>query len=93
MIRQVAAESNLVLGNSVAFVVPDNLTLWTYHPFVGRGATGNPPVVVLWATTVPAWAGYLINGYDFGLVESGSGLANTAANVQTNPLWSSTARP
>ena len=46
-------------------------------------------VVVLWATTVPAWAGYLINGYDFGLVESGSGLANTAANVQTNPLWSS----
>ena len=43
VIRQVAAESNLDLGESVAFVVPDNLTLWTYHPFVGRGAAGNPP--------------------------------------------------
>jgi len=42
VIRQVAAESNLDLGESVAFVVPDNLTLWTYHPFVGRGAAGNP---------------------------------------------------
>ena len=28
-------------------------------------------VVVLWATAVPAWAGYLVNGYDFGLVGVG----------------------
>ena len=43
VIRQVTAESNLDMGESVAFVVPDNITLWTYHPFVGRGAAGNPP--------------------------------------------------
>jgi hypothetical protein len=45
-------------------------------------------VAALCAIAVPAWAGYLVNGYDFGPVQSGSGLANTAANVQTNPLWS-----
>ncbi len=44
-------------------------------------------VAALWAAAVPAWAGYQVNGYDFGLVQSGSGLANAAANVQTDVLW------
>lgn len=38
------------------------------------------------AATAPVWAGYQANGYDLGLVQSGTGLANTAASVQTAPL-------
>ena len=38
-----------------------------------------------WMVT-PAWAGYLANGYDLGLVQSGVGLANTAASLQTYPF-------
>jgi hypothetical protein len=32
------------------------------------------------------WAGYAPNGYDLGVVQTGSGLANSAASLQTNPL-------
>ena len=45
-------------------------------------------VVALCAVAAPASAEYLVNGYDFGVVQSGSALANAAANVQTDPLWS-----
>ena len=56
----------------------------------GKGRIARAALVAtFWATVVPAWAGYSVNGYDFGLVESGSGLANTAANAQTNVLWGS----
>jgi hypothetical protein len=44
----------------------------------------------VWLMAIPAWAGYSVNGYDFGLVESQSGLANAAVSVQTNPLWTAT---
>jgi len=38
------------------------------------------------AATAPAWAGYQPSGYNLGLVESGTGLANSAASLQTDPL-------
>ena len=38
------------------------------------------------AATAPAWAGYQASGYNLGLVESGTGLANSAASLQTDSL-------
>jgi hypothetical protein len=45
----------------------------------------------LLAATGPALAGYEASGYDLGLVQSVSGLANSRASVQTNPLFGSSA--
>jgi hypothetical protein len=51
---------------------------------------GNRVIVLLavWMTPICAWAGYVVDGYDLGPVKSGSGLANAASLVQTNPLFS-----
>jgi hypothetical protein len=46
---------------------------------------------VLLTAAGPALAGFLASGYDLGLVQSGSGLANSTASMQTNPLFGSSA--
>jgi len=47
----------------------------------------------VWAAVLasPAWAGYEAGGYDLGLVQAGSGLGHSAASVQTNPLFGTSA--
>ncbi len=49
-----------------------------------RGAIA--AAAVCWMA-LPAWAGYAVNGYSFGLVQSQSGLVDEAVSMQTNPLW------
>jgi hypothetical protein len=61
----------------------------------GSGRIAVIPVVVAAvlaaAVASPAWAGYQANGYDLGVVQSVSGLANSTATVQTNPLFGTSA--
>ena len=39
------------------------------------------------ATTVPAWAGYSLSGYNLEVVQSGQGLAHTAISYSDNSTW------
>ena len=58
----------------------------TMREFCKTWVAGAMAVSAVCWTATAARAGYLTNGYDLELVQSGTALANTAASLQTKPL-------